>query len=62
MRVYCLSFWYLFRIQFVLQACLSKVCHNILQKSINFDDPSIDTATKNDYRINGWGMSNTAQK
>ena len=33
-----------------------------MQKSINFDDPSIDTATKNDYRINGWGMANTAQK
>ena len=37
--IFC-HYWYLFRIHFMLQTCLSKV----LKKSINFDDVSIGIA------------------
>ena len=32
-------------------------CHNLMQKSMNFNDITIVSIKRNDYRINFWYMS-----
>ena len=45
------------RINFRIYSCVGDGCHDLLQKSVIFDDVSITIIGKNDYRIHFWDMT-----
>ena len=58
MRDYIIChYWYSLNIKFKFQTEICKVCHNLLQKAMNFNDAAIVTVKWNGYWIHFLYMS-----
>ena len=58
----CLMYFFFFYInsKFKPEAC--KVCHDLIQKTTNFNDVAISFVKRHDYRIHFWYMSKVNPK
>ena len=50
-------YWYFLDKNFNYEQYLCNGCHDLMQKSANFDDVAIVSIKGNDYRIHFWYMS-----
>ena len=50
-------YWYFLDKGFKYEPYLCNVCHDVTQKTMNFNDVAIASIKGNDYRINFWYMS-----
>ena len=50
-------YWYFGDIGFKYEPYLCNVCHDLMQKSMSFNDVAIVYAKRNAYRIHFWYMS-----
>ena len=50
-------YWYLLDKNFNYEPYLCNGCHDLMQKSMNFNDVAIASIKGNDYRIHFWYMS-----
>ena len=50
-------YWYFLDKNFNYEPYLCNVCHDIMQKAMNFNDVAIVYIKGNDYRIHFWYMS-----
>lgn len=54
--IFC-HYWHFFRINYRFQTCVWDGCHDLLQKSIDFDDAAVVTVRENAHRFILWGMT-----
>ena len=50
-------YWYFLDKNFNYEPYLRNVCHNLMQKAINFNDVAIVSIKGSDYRIHFWYIS-----
>ena len=50
-------YWYLLDKSFEYEPYLCNGCHDLMQKSMNFNDAAIAFVKRSDYRIHFWYMS-----
>ena len=50
-------YWYLLDKSFEYEPYLCNGCHDLMQKSMNFNDAAIASVKRSDYRIHFWYMS-----
>ena len=48
-------YWYFKKIGFQYEPYLCNVCHDLMQKAMNFNDVAIFSFEGSDYRIHFWG-------
>lgn len=56
--IFC-HYWHFFRTNYRFQICVWDSCHDLSQKSMDFDDAAVVTVGENAHRIILWGMTKT---